>query len=79
LIRTGRQSQAINHGNFDDYPVARIPEAPYQTNVYIVESDAPAFGPISKVPVYQKRGEFSYANGVDFKGTNWLLQITSVL
>jgi isoquinoline 1-oxidoreductase beta subunit len=34
----------INQGNFDDYPVARIDEAPYQTNVHIVESDAPPAG-----------------------------------
>ena len=34
----------VNQGNFDDYPVARIDEAPYQTNVYIVESDAPPAG-----------------------------------
>jgi isoquinoline 1-oxidoreductase subunit beta len=35
---------AINQGNFDDDPVARIDEAPCQTNVYIVESDAPPTG-----------------------------------
>lgn len=34
----------INQGNFDDYPVARIDEAPYETNVHIVESDAPPGG-----------------------------------
>jgi len=27
-----------------DYPVARINEAPYQTNVYLVESTAPPAG-----------------------------------
>ena len=34
----------INQSNFDDYPVTRIDEAPYQTNVYIVESSAPQSG-----------------------------------
>ena len=35
---------AINQSNFSDYPVARINEAPYQTNVYIVDSSAPPAG-----------------------------------
>jgi isoquinoline 1-oxidoreductase beta subunit len=35
---------AINQSNFFDYPVARINEAPYQTNVYIVDSSAPPAG-----------------------------------
>jgi isoquinoline 1-oxidoreductase beta subunit len=35
---------AIEQSNFDSYPVARINEAPYQTNVYLVESDAPPAG-----------------------------------
>jgi isoquinoline 1-oxidoreductase beta subunit len=35
---------AIEQGNFDDYPVARITDAPYETNVYIVPSDAPPAG-----------------------------------
>jgi isoquinoline 1-oxidoreductase beta subunit len=35
---------AINQSNFQDYPVARITEAPYQTNVYIVDSEAPPAG-----------------------------------
>lgn len=35
---------AINQSNFSDYPVARINEAPLQTNVYIVDSSAPAAG-----------------------------------
>jgi len=35
---------AIDQSNFQDYPVARIGEAPYQTNVYIVDSDAPPAG-----------------------------------
>ena len=34
----------INQSNFSDYPVARINEAPYQTNVYIVDSSAPPAG-----------------------------------
>jgi isoquinoline 1-oxidoreductase subunit beta len=35
---------AIDQSNFQDYPVARINEAPLQTNVYIVDSDAPPAG-----------------------------------
>lgn len=35
---------AINQSNFQDYPVARINDAPRQTNVYIVDSDAPPAG-----------------------------------
>jgi isoquinoline 1-oxidoreductase beta subunit len=35
---------AIEQSNFDSYPVARINEVPYQTNVYLVESDAPPAG-----------------------------------
>ena len=31
----------IDQSNFYDYPVARIDEAPFQTNVYVVESSAP--------------------------------------
>jgi isoquinoline 1-oxidoreductase beta subunit len=34
----------VEQSNFDSYPVARINEAPYQTNVYLVESDAPPAG-----------------------------------
>src|ERR1700704_5283937 len=34
----------IEQSNFDTYPVARINEAPYQTNVYLVESNAPPAG-----------------------------------
>jgi isoquinoline 1-oxidoreductase beta subunit len=34
----------IDQSNFDSYPVSRINEAPYQTNVYIVESSAPPAG-----------------------------------
>ena len=35
---------AINQNNFSDYPIARINEAPYQTNVYLVDSSAPPAG-----------------------------------
>ncbi len=35
---------AIQQSNFNDYLIARINEAPYQTNVHIVESDAPPAG-----------------------------------
>jgi isoquinoline 1-oxidoreductase beta subunit len=35
---------AIDQSNFQDYPVARIGDAPQQTNVYIVDSDAPPAG-----------------------------------
>ena len=34
----------IDQSNFYDYPVGRINEAPYQTNVYVVDSDAPPAG-----------------------------------
>ena len=34
----------VSQSNFHDYPVARIADAPYQTNVYIVDSDAPPSG-----------------------------------
>jgi isoquinoline 1-oxidoreductase subunit beta len=34
----------IDQSNFYDYPVARINEAPFQTNVHIVESSAPPGG-----------------------------------
>jgi isoquinoline 1-oxidoreductase beta subunit len=34
----------IEQSNFDNYPVARINEVPYQTNVYLVDSDAPPAG-----------------------------------
>jgi isoquinoline 1-oxidoreductase beta subunit len=34
----------IDQSNFQDYPVARIGEVPDQTNVYIVDSDAPPAG-----------------------------------
>jgi isoquinoline 1-oxidoreductase subunit beta len=47
VVRSGEITAtkgAINQSNFQDYPVARIGEAPYQTNVYIVDSDAPPAG-----------------------------------
>jgi isoquinoline 1-oxidoreductase subunit beta len=47
LARSGEitaKNGAVEQGNFDDYPVARINEAPRQTNVYIVENDAPPAG-----------------------------------
>jgi isoquinoline 1-oxidoreductase beta subunit len=47
IVRTGEITAtkgAINQSNFQDYPVARIGEVPYQTNVYIVDSDAPPAG-----------------------------------
>jgi isoquinoline 1-oxidoreductase subunit beta len=34
----------IDQSNFQDYPVARINEVPGQTNVHIVDSDAPPVG-----------------------------------
>ena len=34
----------IDQSNFHDYPVARIHEASYQTNVYVVESSASPSG-----------------------------------
>jgi isoquinoline 1-oxidoreductase beta subunit len=34
----------VQQSNFDRYPVARINQVPYQTNVYIVDSDAPPAG-----------------------------------
>jgi isoquinoline 1-oxidoreductase beta subunit len=47
IVRSGEITAtkgAINQSNFQDYPVARIGEAPYQTNVYIIDSDAPPAG-----------------------------------
>jgi isoquinoline 1-oxidoreductase beta subunit len=47
LARTGEitaTNGAIDQSNFYDYPVARMPEAPMHTDVYLVESDAPPAG-----------------------------------
>jgi isoquinoline 1-oxidoreductase beta subunit len=47
VARTGEITAtkgAIDQSNFQDYPVARINEVPAQTNVYIVDSDAPPAG-----------------------------------
>jgi isoquinoline 1-oxidoreductase beta subunit len=47
IVKTGEITAtkgAIDQSNFQDYPVARMNEAPYQTNVYLVESDAPPAG-----------------------------------
>jgi isoquinoline 1-oxidoreductase beta subunit len=34
----------IDQGNYNNYPVARINQAPYETRVHIVETDAPPAG-----------------------------------
>ncbi len=47
IVRSGEitaRNGAIEQSNFDGYPVARIDEAPRQTNVHIVENDAPPAG-----------------------------------
>jgi isoquinoline 1-oxidoreductase beta subunit len=47
IVRSGEitaKNGVIQQSNFNDYPVARITEAPQQTNVYIVESLAPPTG-----------------------------------
>jgi isoquinoline 1-oxidoreductase beta subunit len=47
IVRSGAitaKDGAIEQSNFSDYPVARMNEAPYKTNVYIVDSDAPPAG-----------------------------------
>ena len=47
IVRSGEitaKNGAIEQSNFSDYPVARMNEAPRQTNVYIVDSDAPPAG-----------------------------------
>src|ERR1700675_1090920 len=47
IVRSGEitaKNGAVQQSNFNDYPVARINEAPYQTNVHIVESSAPPAG-----------------------------------
>lgn len=35
---------AITQSNFNDYPVARINEAPIETRVHLIQSDAPPAG-----------------------------------
>jgi isoquinoline 1-oxidoreductase subunit beta len=47
VARTGEITAtkgAVDQSNFQDYPVARISEVPDQTNVYLVDSDAPPAG-----------------------------------
>jgi isoquinoline 1-oxidoreductase beta subunit len=47
IVRSGTitaKDGVIEQSNFDNYPVARMNEAPYKTNVYIVDSDAPPAG-----------------------------------
>jgi isoquinoline 1-oxidoreductase subunit beta len=47
VARTGEitvKNGAVQQSNFNDYPVARINEAPLQTNVHIVDSTAPPAG-----------------------------------
>jgi isoquinoline 1-oxidoreductase beta subunit len=47
VARTGEITATkgvIDQSNFQDYPVARINEVPAQTNVHIVDSDAPPAG-----------------------------------
>jgi isoquinoline 1-oxidoreductase beta subunit len=47
VVRTGEITATkgvVDQSNFQDYPVARMNEVPDQTNVYIVDSDAPPAG-----------------------------------
>jgi isoquinoline 1-oxidoreductase beta subunit len=47
VVRSGEitaTTGVIDQSNFQDYPVARINEVPAQTNVHIVDSDAPPAG-----------------------------------
>ncbi len=47
IVRSGEitaTNGVIDQSNFNDYPVARIDEAPHHTNVYLVDSDAPPAG-----------------------------------
>jgi isoquinoline 1-oxidoreductase beta subunit len=47
IVRSGAitaKNGAIEQSNFNDYPVARMNEAPYKTTVHIVDSDAPPAG-----------------------------------
>ena len=34
----------IQQSNFNNFPVARMPEAPYETHIHFVSSDAPPAG-----------------------------------
>lgn len=47
IVRFGEitaKNGAVQQSNFSDYPVARINEAPMQTNVHLIDSDAPPAG-----------------------------------
>ncbi len=47
IVRSGEitaRDGIIQQSNFHDYPVARMNDAPYAVNVYLVESDAPPAG-----------------------------------
>ncbi len=47
IVRSGAitaKNGVIEQSNFNDYPVARMNEAPYKTTVHIVDSDAPPAG-----------------------------------
>jgi isoquinoline 1-oxidoreductase beta subunit len=47
IVRSGEitaKNGVIQQSNFNDYPVARINEAPTQTNIYITQSAAPPAG-----------------------------------
>jgi isoquinoline 1-oxidoreductase beta subunit len=47
IVRSGAitaKDGVIEQSNFDDYPVARMNDAPYKTTVHIVDSDAPPAG-----------------------------------
>jgi isoquinoline 1-oxidoreductase beta subunit len=47
IVRSGAitaKDGAIEQSNFNDYPVARMNEAPYKTTVHIIDSDAPPAG-----------------------------------
>jgi isoquinoline 1-oxidoreductase beta subunit len=47
LARTGEITATrgrIDQSNYNDFPVARMTDAPYQTNVHFIESDAPPTG-----------------------------------
>jgi isoquinoline 1-oxidoreductase subunit beta len=47
IVRSGEitaKNGVVQQTNFDTYPVARINDAPYETNVHLIESDAPPAG-----------------------------------